>query len=434
MFVRSLGLFLLFFLSSTVFADQEFIPPRLADPETTEISLLTVGLGESMDSRYGHTMIRVQDPGNRLDYLVNWGIFDFSDPMFVVKFFRGILIYRMGFSTYGATLRHYRNAEHRPVWEDHMNLTAKQKIALVDKIIWNAQPENLLYNYQYWYDNCATKPRDYLNTILFDKIRPAKQKEMVGLTYRDYVRNNLAINPIVGWGLDVLFNADNDKELTAWQEMFYPAKLREHLASIPAYSDDGLEIPNTKLLSDHRTVVDIVEPDPNAIDGYWFVLFFVTIPLLVLLIAHGLPNGIKTPDLFHKNYEWRIFGFVALFWGCTSGFFGLVHTSAWLFSAHTDLHRNLNILLFWPVDFLIAFWGIRYLIWGDKVRTSVRWQKFWQVVAVAHLGVLVIYVLVGVSGVTGQYVLRVLGHMVPASILFYYTIGWRVFARGLVLK
>jgi len=57
---------------------QDFIPPLPSDFEATRISLMTVGLGTSLYSRYGHTMLRIQDPSNNLDYMVNWGIFDFS--------------------------------------------------------------------------------------------------------------------------------------------------------------------------------------------------------------------------------------------------------------------------------------------------------------------------------------------------------------------
>ena len=423
------GLLVFVGMAPTSAMAEYFLPPRLTNPEESKITLLTVGLGEDLAARYGHTMFRIQDAGHKIEYVVNWGIFDFSDPMFLPKFFRGILIYSMGFSYYESTLRYYREVEHRPVWEDDMNLTPAQKVAFVDKIIWNAQPENVRYNYQYFRNNCSTTPRDYLNTILHDKIRPVMERQKVGKTFRDYVRNNLGINLIVGWGLDVIFNADNDHELSAWEEMFYPPKFQEHLATIPAYDDAGVEIPGKKLLLDHRTVVDVEEPDPHAIDGYWFVLFFTTLPLIGLLAKHGFAQGLKARNRFTANYEWRIFGATALFWGLTSGFFGLVHTFAWLFSAHTDLHRNVNILLFWPTDFLIAYWGVKFLIRGGKAEQSPNWQRFWQVLASAHLIVIPVYILVGLYGITGQYVTRVLAHMVPASILFYYTVGWRVFVR-----
>lgn len=421
------GLYVFFAVNPFVAHAQDFIPPRLSNPEASKISLLTVGLGEDLASRYGHTMFRIQDAGHQMEYLVNWGLFDFSDPLFLPKFFRGILIYRMGFSYYQSTLRYYKETEHRPVWEDELNLTAAQKTAFVDKIIWNAQPENIQYNYQYFRNNCSTTPRDYLNTILHDNIRKSTEPQKIGKTFRDYVRSNLGINPIVGWGLDVIFNADNDHELTAWEESFYPVKFQEHLARLPAYDDAGAEIPGMKLLSNHRTVVDLAEPDPHAIDGYWFVLFFTTLPLLGLLAKHGFANGINGRERFRFDYQWRVFGFSALFWGLTAGFFGLVHTFAWLFSAHTDLHRNVNILLFWPTDFLMAYWGAKFLIFGKKSRFSAGWQGFWQILATAHLIVVVVYVAVGLSGVTGQYVTRVIAHMVPASIVFYYTVGWRVF-------
>ncbi len=423
--------FSVFFTQSRALAIQEFIPPRLTDPETSQISLLTVGLGEDLYTRYGHTMIRVQDTGNHIDYLANWGMFDFSDPWFIPKFFRGILIYRMGFASYKPSIRYYRDFEHRSVVEDRLVLTSKQKQAVVDKIIWNAQPENLNYPYQYFRNNCATLPRDYLDTILQGSIRRGTEQKKVGMTFRQYVRDNLGINPIVGWGLDVIFNADNDHELSAWEEMFYPPKLRAHLASIPAQNDDGTQIVGSSLLTDHVVLVDQQDPDGKTIDGYWFVAIFATIPLLFLLLwtPHSSKKLLSTAP-FSENWQFRVFGLVAVFWGLTAGFFGLTHTLAWLFSAHTDLHRNVNILLFWPTDFLMFFWGVRFLVRGNGVVTALRWQKFWRSLAAAHLGFAGLFVIVAISGVSGQYLFRVLVHMVPASILYYYVLRSRIFVRS----
>lgn len=51
-----------------------------------KISVLTCGLGNETYSYFGHTGLRVSDPGNNFDVVYNYGTFDFRTPNFVLKF------------------------------------------------------------------------------------------------------------------------------------------------------------------------------------------------------------------------------------------------------------------------------------------------------------------------------------------------------------
>ena len=397
---------------------QDFIPPMPSDLAKTRISLMTVGLGTSLYSRYGHTMLRVEDSSNGLDYMVNWGIFDFSDPMFIPKFFRGILIYQMGFSGSTATINYYRNVEKRRVVQDELALTEGQKKKLMEKIIWNAQPENYKYPYQYFRNNCATIPRDYLNDVTGGDLKREFEGVKTDYSYRDYVRTNLAINPFVAWGLDVIFNGDSDHKITAWQEMFYPIKLREHLAKVPSARDDGQVDESRPLLLNHRVVVDLPDPPGRAIDGYLMTWLVAGIPLIVVGIFMVARMRDQRFDL--PGWAFRLFGIVSLWWGLTHGFFGLTHFAAWLFSSHTDLHHNLNILLFWPVDMLVLILGLQMGILGKAWDFRGRIPRvFWKRLAVGHLALIPVYVVVAALGVSGQDTSRVLMFMAPLSTLYF---------------
>jgi len=409
--------FLLFWLAPSVIA-QDFIPPMPSDLAKTRISLMTVGLGDNLYSRYGHTMLRVEDPSNNLDYMVNWGIFDFSDPMFIPKFFRGILIYQMGFSGSVATINYYRNVEKRSVIEDELALTEKQKKHLMEKIIWNAQPENYKYPYQYFRNNCATIPRDYLDELAGGAFKRQFENIKTEYSYRDYVRKNLAINPFVAWGLDVIFNGDSDHKITAWQEMFYPLKLREYLAKAPRVGEDGQIDVNQPLLINHRVVVDLPNPPDQAIDGYLMTWLVSGVPLLVVglvMFRRMRENRVDLP-----KWCFRVFGLVSLWWGFTHGFFGLTHFSAWLFSSHTDLHHNLNIFLFWPFDMLVVILGVHMGLlgraWNFKGLIPKEW---WRQLAFGHLVVIPVYACVSYLGISGQDTSRVLAFMAPLSALYF---------------
>ena len=71
---------------------------------SVEVYLLTVGIGDQIHSRFGHTMIRIVDPKEKTDVVYNWGMFDYADPAFAWKFFKGVLIYRVGVQSFSRTL------------------------------------------------------------------------------------------------------------------------------------------------------------------------------------------------------------------------------------------------------------------------------------------------------------------------------------------
>jgi hypothetical protein len=332
---------------------------------------MTVGLGEELYARFGHTMLHIDDRENGIDYVVNWGMFDFDDPAFVVKFFKGILMYRMGFSTYGSTLQVYRY-DRRSMWEDPLNLTALQKQKLLDKIRWNARPENLVYPYQYFRSNCSTIPRDYLDMALDGAIRKKYGEQITSITYRDYVRNNLSINPLIGWALDILFNGDNDARLTAWQEMYYPLQLRENLQNMQALDDSGNPvISGEPLVGRGKELLFFRAPDPGHVTvGYWIIVLLTGLPLLLVVLANIKLLWKRSASIHFL----RLLGISTIAWGLIAGFFGVTHIFAWLWSEHTDLHRNVNMFLFWPFD-VIWVWLGGVLLWAGRWPLQSVWAR-----------------------------------------------------------
>ena len=398
----------------------EYVPRLPTNLAATTVSLLTVNDGSELYSRFGHTMLRFLDEANEVDFVVNWGEFDFSDPLFIPKFFRGNLIYKMGFSPTKKAIRYYRDIEHRGIVEDEIALTHLQKQKLMDKIIWNMKPENLFYPYQYFRNNCATIPRDYIDFA----VGGALQKDLGGIiepttTYRDYARENLSVNSFVAWGIDIIFNGDTDVPLRGWDEMFYPKKLQEHLSNLLSYDDQGLPIAGQLLLSNRRVLVDLPEFEGMALDGYYLTWVVAGIPLLIVFVSILLRRMAgKRAALRWQN---RVFGIVCIWWSLTAGFFGLTHIWGWFFSLHTDLYNNLNILLFWPIDFIVLVHGLRLVIVGGYVGKE-RWltRRFWSKFGAAHLVSIPFYVAIACSSLFDQNTIRVVIFMVPFSLLYYF--------------
>jgi hypothetical protein len=88
--MKRIALSCLLFIGSFITRAQE-----KTDSCTMEISLLTCAPGTDLYSIFGHTAIRVQDQRRGMDIVYNFGTFDDSDPMFYIKFTRGIMNYSL---------------------------------------------------------------------------------------------------------------------------------------------------------------------------------------------------------------------------------------------------------------------------------------------------------------------------------------------------
>lgn len=347
----------------------------------SQMFLMTVGVGDQIYARYGHTMIRVHDLPSSSDAVYNWGVFDFSDPGFAWKFFKGVLDYRIGVQSFSRTISHYESYEMRPVWEEPLNLTPRQKQALANRIAWNMRPENVRYSYHYFYNNCSTKPRDYLDEVLGGAIKARFENEPAGVTWRWYVREYLNDNPVVGAGLDVLMNSNIDRPMSRWDEMFFPLKLREYLQQMPAIDDSGKpDLARGQLLGVSQEIVALPQSAIGDKNNFVFahVLFGVPVFFFFLAtIAAGWIQGILrkgSPEDWTGKIAWNslqgarwvlvraaqaCLGVGLTGWALVSGAFGTIAVVAWVLSDHADLHHNANLWLFWPTDFLFAAVGYR---------------------------------------------------------------------------
>ena len=129
---------------------------------TPRASLITCGQsGEFVFYLYGHTAIRITDPETGLDKAYNYGYFSMAQKNFIPNFMIGKPMYMLGVTDFDSMVYDYA-AQGRRVSEQQLNLRPDEVQALMDFLDWNALPENAEYRYNYFYDNCATRPRDLI--------------------------------------------------------------------------------------------------------------------------------------------------------------------------------------------------------------------------------------------------------------------------------
>ena len=211
------------------------------DMDSVEISLLTCRPRQNVYSLYGHTAIRVQDKQNQLDIAVNYGMFSFGKPFFVLRFISGITDYEMGIIPFEYFCREYES-EGRSIYQQELNLTADEKLAIRDALAVNYMPQNRVYRYNYFYDNCTTRARDILINNIKGKTEVADAKkeypsfrELTHMFNKDY--------PWARFGNDILLGVKSDKKTDLKEHQFLPSLLQEDFSNTIIKNADGTERP-----------------------------------------------------------------------------------------------------------------------------------------------------------------------------------------------
>ena len=152
---KSIFLFLLGILSLSAIAQ-----PKLS--EEARISLMTSApYDEEVFTVYGHAALRIYDPKQNIDYIFNYGIFDFSKPNFIYRFAKGETDYKLGVADFQDYVIEYQ-MRGSDITEQVLNLTQEEKEHIWDALLINYRPENRVYRYNFFFDNCATAlPRSW---------------------------------------------------------------------------------------------------------------------------------------------------------------------------------------------------------------------------------------------------------------------------------
>jgi Domain of unknown function (DUF4105) len=309
------------------------------------VALVTFGPGSMYWERFGHNAIIIDDPaaGTRMAY--NYGAFDFEEKHFLWNFALGDMRYSLDAEPLDADVAAF-TAEGRSVTVQMLNLTPTQARQLAAFLTWNAQPQNAVYRYDYFINNCSTKVRDALNRALDGTLERQLARQSAPHTYRfDAVR---LISPDLWFALggDLILGPKADSKLSLWQESFVPMVLSRALAAVTVRDANGQTRP---LVSDEQVVAPGTLPPPPAAPRDFRLAFLavgVGLASLLLWLGQGESHLYRTS-----------FALLAVAWWLICGFTGLVLAGLWGLTAHWAIWDNENLLLFNPVCLVLpALW------------------------------------------------------------------------------
>ncbi|GHT02068.1 hypothetical protein FACS189421_14620 [Bacteroidia bacterium] len=234
--------------------------------DSLQVSLLTVlPRPNEAYTIYGHTALRLYDPEQRTDVVFNWGTFDFDAPHFLYRFVKGETDYFLSYTDYKHFLYVYSMGNATMV-EQVLNLTAEGKEALMQKLSLNLQPENLVYRYNFLFDNCTTRVRDLIEQSTEDQLVYPEQTGTT--TFRQLIHSCTEPYPWMTFGIDLLIGSGADSLINARQELFLPLKLKEALD-------------NTPIVISSKQVLTSV---PEQVVKRWFWESPLTIGILIFLV------------------------------------------------------------------------------------------------------------------------------------------------------
>jgi len=211
--------------------------------ENAIISLLTTMPSDyAVYTLYGHTSIRVRDSidsNKTIDYVFNYGQFDNSLPNFVYKFAKGETDYMLAYNDY-KIFAYERDLLNSNVYEQVLNLTLQEMQDLWSALIHNARPENRSYRYNYFFDNCATRPAQLIEQIVKGQIiyqeNPAANK-----TFRDIINHCTRDNVWLTFGCDLALGGPTDRVVTLHESFFIPEYLFKAYSSAQIVNLDGTQ-------------------------------------------------------------------------------------------------------------------------------------------------------------------------------------------------
>ena len=312
-----------------------------------EVSLMTIGPGDIYWERFSHNALVIRDNRAQTEIAYNWGMFDFNAEGFWPRLARGRMQYYMQGFMASRWAGQYRQTN-RDVWVQTVHLTPAERLELQALLTEMDTDANRHYRYDYYRDNCSTRVRDALDDVLGGQIRVATEGTDTGTTYRWHTARLLQPVPVAYAGIQFVVGNRGDETISAWEEMFLPLRLREHLEGVRIMDAEGDPGP---LLGEAVQIVEAVGryPISLAAPDLRFPLLLLGIILGAFFAAFGWVAS--------RGKRWGRWA-LALSGAAFSSAVGLLGTAlllSWFFTDHVFWTLNENVFQANPASLLLAF-------------------------------------------------------------------------------
>lgn len=320
--------------------------------DSIHISLLTCQPHPEIYSLYGHTALRYEDRSRNIDIAINYGSFSFEEDFFVLRFVFGLTDYEMAIVPFQYFCKEY-SYYGSEVKQQEFNLTREEKLRIAAEIDKNYLPQNRVYRYNFFSDNCTTRARNIVidnidGHVVFYNSVPER------ITMRDMIHEMDADYPWPKLGNDLLMGVAADKVLSRQEIQFLPHSTCSAVDSAYIVNSKGVK---RNLLKKSFTVVEGGVQETKK--DFPFTPIQCAIVLLFMTTCVSLVEWKKRKYLY--LYDIAMFSFQAII--------GMALT-VMIFSQHPTVSLNIQILAFNP---LAVFFGYSAIKNARKQKMHFLW-------------------------------------------------------------
>lgn len=364
------------------------------DTASLRISLLTCGTGDDLYAIFGHTAIRVQDLKLGSDLVYNYGTFQFGDG-FYSNFIMGKLRYWLDTEHFDRFTAYYQ-ANGRAVKEQVLQLDGAQAQQVYDYLKKNAREENKYYDYDFIYDNCATRVRDVFSHNFPGTFSYGNILKNQKVTFRQLLNQYMLQDHWLRFGVNLVLGSRVDSTMGDEQSMFIPDML---YAGTKGAVLDGEPF----VAAEQQHVAEAEHADRTFNAPFWvfFALFLLTLAVFYV------------PALDRLRPIWTAF-FLAV-----TGLLGLVLVFLWFGTAHRAMGQNWNVLWALPTNVIVLFF----------LRRHEEWMKLYALAAISCMLVALVVHVLGMQHLPLNELIPFFGVM-----LFVYMDVYRKGLQATVLK
>jgi hypothetical protein len=325
------------------------------DSSGLRISLLTCSPGTELYSTFGHSALRIVDSSAGTDIVYNFGVFDFYDPDFYLKFVQGKLLYYLDQQSFPNFIYGYQ-LEGRQISEQVLGIHADKKLTLQQYLFNKVRPENRSYKYDFLFDNCTTRLRDLILTALPEEGRQVCVPRPEGQTFREHLYAYLDGNG-KDWsklGIDILLGQRLDRIMTDNEAMFLPDYLEKGI--------DGTTVKGSPLVMEKVMILPRqFQPIPTSMPPMSLIVLGLLAGLMIWISASSRPALVKIT---------RVADFLLFF---LTGLLGVLLVLMWTATDHQICKDNMNLLWALPSHLPAAFLAGSGKRWVRAYFKGVAW-------------------------------------------------------------
>lgn len=348
------------FMMTALLALLSFLPARaqLEFSDSVRISLLTCSAGPQAFEHFGHTALRVLDLRQpQRDVVFHYGVFSFNAPFFIYRFVKGETDYMLGAEwTNGFVDRYQRDG--MGIVEQQLQLDSAQCQDCVERLLVNYRPENRVYRYSFFFDNCATRPFRLLN-LATDNVIEYDTTWVSDRTFRDMVQEKTGTNNWLDFGIALSVALPAERVATFEEQLFLPSYLYEAIAhaQIPVtIGENSWYMPLvsetvTLLLLAPETKEKIFAPDPISPNAAFAILALIAFVITAFEVKERRSSPTRRKiEILGKSFDTLLL--------VATGLTGAIVWFLNFLSEHPAVDHNLNCFWLLPTHLIAAV-----LIW-----------------------------------------------------------------------